>query len=49
MDQLQINATFPNITAENLADFKKVVAEGVSIAEQEQGTLPHIEASIIVH
>jgi quinol monooxygenase YgiN len=41
MDQLQINATFPNITAENLADFKTTVAECVAIVASEEGTLSY--------
>ena len=41
MDQLQINATFPNIAPENLDDFKKLAAEGLEVTKGEEGTLQY--------
>lgn len=39
MDELQINATFPNIPPENLDEFKKLADQGVEVTRDEEGTL----------
>ena len=39
MDQLQVNATYPNIPPENLEEFKKLAAEAVAVTRGEEETL----------
>ncbi len=39
MDQLQVTATFPNIAADELRNFKKLAGEAMEIAKTEPGLL----------
>ena len=42
MEQLQITAKFPNITADNLANFKKLAGEALEIVKsKDTGTLQY--------
>jgi quinol monooxygenase YgiN len=41
MDQIQINARFPNITSGNLAEFKTVAAQANEITKGEAATLQY--------
>ena len=41
MDKLQISATFPNIAAGKLAEFKKLAAEALEITRGEPGCLQY--------
>ena len=39
MDRIQLNATYPNVTAENRAEFKEVAARSLELAKGEPGVL----------
>jgi Antibiotic biosynthesis monooxygenase len=41
MEQLQVNAAFPSITKEDLAEFKRVASELLGITANEPGTLQY--------
>ena len=41
MEQLQVNATFPNISPEATAEFKQLAADALSTIRNEPGTLQH--------
>ena len=41
MNQIQVNARFPNIPSGNLAEFKQVAARALEIARGEAGTLQY--------
>jgi quinol monooxygenase YgiN len=39
MNRIQVNAKFPNVSSSNLAEFKKVAAHALEIAQGEPGVL----------
>jgi hypothetical protein len=41
MSELQVNATFPNITPDAVDEFKQVAAEALATIRGEPGTLQH--------
>ena len=41
MDQIQVTATLPSIAPENLAAFKALAAEVLTVVAEEAGTLQH--------
>jgi quinol monooxygenase YgiN len=41
MNQIQVNARFPSIPANNVAEFKRLAAQALEIARAEAGTLQY--------